>query len=56
MRTVIGMVFQRPNPFPMSIFDNVAFGLRVNGAKLSKTELAAKVRDALEKAVLWDEV
>ncbi len=56
VRTVIGMVFQRPNPFPMSIFDNVAFGLRVNGAKLSKTELAAKVRDALEKAVLWDEV
>jgi phosphate transport system ATP-binding protein len=56
VRTVIGMVFQRPNPFPMSIFDNVAFGLRVNGVKLSKTELAAKVRDALEKAVLWDEV
>jgi phosphate transport system ATP-binding protein len=56
VRTVIGMVFQRPNPFPMSIFDNVAFGLRVNGIKLSKTELAAKVRDALEKAALWDEV
>jgi phosphate transport system ATP-binding protein len=56
VRTVIGMVFQRPNPFPMSIFDNVAFGLRVNGVKLSKTELAAKVRDALEKAALWDEV
>jgi phosphate transport system ATP-binding protein len=49
VRTVIGMVFQRPNPFPMSIFDNVAFGLRVNGVKLSKTELAAKVRDALEE-------
>jgi phosphate transport system ATP-binding protein len=56
VRTVIGMVFQRPNPFPMSIFDNVAFGLRVNGIKLSKSELAAKVRDALEKAALWDEV
>jgi phosphate transport system ATP-binding protein len=56
VRTVIGMVFQRPNPFPMSIFDNVAFGLRVNGVKLSKTELAAKVRDALERAALWDEV
>ncbi len=56
VRTVIGMVFQRPNPFPMSIFDNVAFGLRVNGVKLSKTDLAAKVRDALEKAALWDEV
>jgi phosphate transport system ATP-binding protein len=56
VRTVIGMVFQRPNPFPMSIFDNVAFGLRVNGVKLSKTVLASKVRDALEKAALWDEV
>jgi phosphate transport system ATP-binding protein len=56
VRTVIGMVFQRPNPFPMSIFDNVAFGLRVNGVKLSKTELAAKVKDALERAALWDEV
>jgi len=56
VRTVIGMVFQRPNPFPMSIYDNVAFGLRVNGAKLSKHELYNKVKDALEKAALWDEV
>ncbi len=56
VRTVIGMVFQRPNPFPMSIFDNVSFGLKVNGIKLSKTELMQKVRDALEKAALWDEV
>ncbi|MEM1964888.1 MAG: phosphate ABC transporter ATP-binding protein PstB [Candidatus Caldarchaeum sp.] len=56
VRTVVGMVFQRPNPFPMSIFDNVAFGLRVNGARLSKQELRDKVRDALEKAALWEEV
>ncbi len=56
VRTVIGMVFQRPNPFPMSIFDNVAFGLKVNGIKLSKQELRDRVRDALEKAALWDEV
>ncbi|MEM2237206.1 MAG: phosphate ABC transporter ATP-binding protein PstB [Candidatus Caldarchaeum sp.] len=56
VRSVIGMVFQRPNPFPISIFDNVAFGLRVNGVKLSKQELKEKVRDALEKAALWDEV
>ncbi|GBC69005.1 Phosphate import ATP-binding protein PstB [archaeon HR01] len=56
VRTAIGMVFQRPNPFPMSIFDNVAFGLRVNGIKLSKQALHEKVKDALEKAVLWDEV
>ncbi len=56
LRSRIGMVFQRPNPFPMSIFDNVAFGLRVNGVKLSKDELYRKVREALEKAALWDEV
>ncbi len=56
LRSRIGMVFQRPNPFPMSIFDNVAFGLRVNGLKLSKDELYRRVREALEKAALWDEV
>ncbi len=56
LRSRIGMVFQRPNPFPMSIFDNVAFGLRVNGIKLSKEELYRKVKEALEKAALWEEV
>ncbi|MDW8084362.1 MAG: phosphate ABC transporter ATP-binding protein PstB [Candidatus Caldarchaeum sp.] len=56
VRTVIGMVFQRPNPFPMSIFDNVAFGLRVNGMKLNKTQMHEKVKDALQKAALWEEV
>jgi phosphate transport system ATP-binding protein len=56
LRSRIGMVFQRPNPFPMSIFDNVAFGLRVNGVKLSKDELQRRVREALEKAALWEEV
>jgi len=56
LRSRIGMVFQRPNPFPMSIFDNVAFGLRVNGIKLSKDELYRKVKEALEKAALWEEV
>ncbi|GBC72288.1 Phosphate import ATP-binding protein PstB [archaeon HR03] len=56
VRTAIGMVFQRPNPFPMSIFDNVAFGLRVNGVKLTKQQMYEKVKDALEKAALWDEV
>lgn len=56
IRSKIGMVFQRPNPFPFSIFDNVAFGLRVNGFKLSKSELYEKVKDALVKAALWDEV
>jgi phosphate transport system ATP-binding protein len=56
LRSRIGMVFQRPNPFPMSIFDNVAFGLRVNGIKLTKDELQRRVREALEKAALWEEV
>jgi len=56
IRSRIGMVFQRPNPFPFSIFDNVAFGLRVNGFKLTKDELYNKVKDALVKAALWDEV
>jgi phosphate ABC transporter ATP-binding protein, PhoT family (TC 3.A.1.7.1) len=56
LRSRIGMVFQRPNPFPMSIFDNVAFGLRVNGIKLTKDELHRRVRGALEKAALWEEV
>jgi phosphate transport system ATP-binding protein len=56
IRSRIGMVFQRPNPFPFSIFDNVAFGLRVNGFKLSREELYQKVKDVLIKAALWDEV
>jgi len=56
IRYRIGMVFQRPNPFPMSIFDNVAFGLRVNGIKLTKDELRQRVKEALVKAALWDEV
>jgi len=56
LRSRIGMVFQRPNPFPMSIFDNVAFGLRVNGIKFTKDELHRRVREALEKAALWEEV
>lgn len=56
VRSVIGMVFQRPNPFPMSIYDNVAFGLRVNGIKLSREEMDKRVEDALRKAALWDEV
>ncbi len=55
LRRHMGMVFQKPNPFPKSIFENVAYGLRLH-ADLSKTELAAKVQWALEKAHLWDEV
>ena len=53
MRRFIGMVFQQPNPFATSIYNNVAFGLRLNGYKGDKT---AKVEQALSGAALWDEV
>jgi phosphate transport system ATP-binding protein len=53
VRKRIGMVFQKPNPFPKSIYDNVAFGPRVLGWK---SELDDRVRHALERAALWDEV
>lgn len=55
LRTRVGMVFQQPNPFPMSIFDNVAYGLRCQGVK-DKTIVWDTVEDALKKAALWDEV
>lgn len=53
LRRRVGMVFQRPNPFPKSIFDNVAYGLRING---SKQNLANAVEHSLRRAALWDEV
>jgi len=53
VRRRIGMVFQKPNPFPKSVFENVAFGLRINGFP---GELKARVQWALEKAALWEEV
>jgi phosphate transport system ATP-binding protein len=57
VRRRIGMVFQHPNPFPhMSIFDNVALGLKLNGLVKSKRELREIVEWALRKAALWDEV
>jgi len=55
LRSRIGMVFQKPTPFPMSIFDNVAFGLRLKGIK-DKAELEVRVEEALRKAALWEEV
>jgi phosphate transport system ATP-binding protein len=55
LRARVGMVFQKPTPFPMSIYDNVAFGLRLY-EKLPKSELDARVESALRKAALWDEV
>jgi phosphate transport system ATP-binding protein len=55
IRRRVGMVFQKPNPFPKSIFDNVAYGLRVNGIK-DKTFIPERVEQSLKQAVLWDEV
>jgi phosphate transport system ATP-binding protein len=55
VRTRVGMVFQKSNPFPKSIFDNVAYGLRVNGVTDSAI-VAAVVEESLKQAVLWDEV
>jgi phosphate transport system ATP-binding protein len=55
IRRRIGMVFQRPNPFPKSIYDNVAFGPRLYG-RIPKTELDEVVEHSLRRAVLWDEV
>ena len=55
LRAKVGMVFQKPTPFPMSIFDNVAFGVRLY-EKLSKSELEERVEWALRKAAIWDEV
>jgi len=55
LRARIGMVFQKPTPFPMSIFDNVAFGVRLY-ERLSKAEMHSRVEDSLRRAALWDEV
>ena len=54
LRKRIGMVFQKPNPFPMSIYDNVAYGPRTHGIR-KKSELDAIVEDSLKKAAIWDE-
>jgi phosphate transport system ATP-binding protein len=55
VRMRIGMVFQKPNPFPKSIYDNVAFGLRIRGEG-SRRAIDDKVEEALRSAALWDEV
>lgn len=55
LRKRVGMVFQKPNPFPMSIYDNVAYGPRTHGIK-KKKELDAIVENSLKQAFLWDEV
>jgi phosphate transport system ATP-binding protein len=56
LRRRVGMVFQKPNPFPRSIFDNVAYGLKINGMAASKSDLHARVEASLRAAALWDEV
>jgi phosphate transport system ATP-binding protein len=55
LRRRVGMVFQRPNPFPKSIFENVAFGLRMLGVR-DRDALAPRVEQSLRRAALWDEV
>ncbi len=55
LRSRIGMVFQKPTPFPMSIFDNIAYGLKLKGIQ-KRAELSEKVETALRHAALWDEV
>ena len=56
LRRRVGMVFQKSNPFPKSIFDNVAYGLKINRLTNSSSELAGRVEEALKDAALWNEV
>ena len=56
LRRKVGMVFQKSNPFPKSIFENVAYGLRINGLVKSKAEMADRVEESLRQAAIWDEV
>ena len=55
LRSRVGMVFQKPTPFPMSIYDNIAFGLKLMGVK-SKSEITSRVEKALKDSALWDEI
>jgi phosphate transport system ATP-binding protein len=56
LRARVGMVFQKPNPFPKSIFENVAYGPRIHGLAANKTQMAEIVEQSLRRAGLWDEV
>ena len=56
LRRRIGMVFQRSNPFPKSVFDNVAYGIRINRLAVSRGDLRRRVEESLRRAALWDEV
>jgi phosphate transport system ATP-binding protein len=56
LRRRVGMVFQKSNPFPKSIFENVAYGLRINRMARSRSELSGRVEESLKQAALWGEV
>jgi phosphate transport system ATP-binding protein len=56
LRARVGMVFQKPNPFPKSIYENVAYGPRIHGLSSSKSELEGIVEKSLKRAGLWEEV
>jgi phosphate transport system ATP-binding protein len=56
LRRKVGMIFQKSNPFPKSVFDNVSYGLRINRLTASKAELEGRVEEALKDAALWSEV
>ncbi len=56
LRAQIGMVFQKPNPFPKSIYDNVAYGPKIHGLSSNKADMDARVEKALRRAAIWDEV
>jgi phosphate transport system ATP-binding protein len=56
LRRKVGMVFQKSNPFPKSIFENIAYGLRINGLTKSKSEMAERVEESLKQAAIWEEV
>jgi len=55
LRRRVGMIFQKPSPFPMTVFDNIAYGLKLH-YRLGRSELSDRVEDALKRAALWDEV
>jgi phosphate transport system ATP-binding protein len=56
LRRRVGMLFQKSNPFPKSIFDNVAYGIRINGLAQHRSDLHGRVEDSLKAAAIWDEV
>jgi phosphate transport system ATP-binding protein len=56
LRKKVGMVFQRPNPFPLSIYENIVFGVRIRGSRASRDELDAVVESSLRGVLLWDDL